>query len=120
LFSLISKKSATPLKPFKSDTIFNLDYEVFGWYPFWEKDYYKEINFSLLSTVAYFSYEVNPSTGHYKSIHDWQKTAMLNSAKTLGTKTLLTVTNFGEKDNHQLLSNSKSINTLIATLVKLL
>lgn len=120
LFNLTGKKNANHLGKYKPDTHFHLNYEVFGWYPFWEKDYYKEINFSLLSTVAYFSYEVNPSTGHYKRIYDWKHTPMIDSAKASGTKVLLTVSNFGDKDNHTLLSNPKAVRRLVSTLVKLL
>ncbi|MDO5968954.1 glycosyl hydrolase family 18 protein [Flavivirga aquimarina] len=105
----------------KTDKNFELGYEVFGWYPYWEKDYYKHINFSLLSTVAYFSYEVNPSTGKAISTHEWETTSLIDSIKAYpNKKILLTVSNFGERNNRRFLRNSKSIDTLISNLIKLL
>ena len=42
---------------------FRLQKEVFGWHPYWEGSGYTNYTFELLSTVAYFSYEVNPTNG---------------------------------------------------------
>ena len=99
---------------------FNLKYEVLGWYPYWEKDFYKHLNYSLLTTVAYFSYEVNPATGNPLTTHDWETTPLLDSAKAHGNRVLLTVSNFGKSNNKQLLENDKAIKTLIDQLKLLL
>lgn len=104
-----------------TDENFELGYEVFGWYPYWEKDYYKYINFSLLSTIAYFSYEVNPETGNAISTHDWETTALIDSIRMHPNKRiLLTVSNFGEKNNRNFLRNPKAIDQLISNLITLL
>ncbi len=106
---------------FKTEKEFELGYEVFGWYPYWEKEFYKHINFSLLSTVSYFSYEVDPSSGEAISTHDWETTPLIDSIRTYSNKKiLLTVTNFGERNNNKFLKNSKSIDKLIRNLIKLL
>jgi chitinase len=112
--------SGLKLEVFQPKNKFKLKYEVFGWYPYWEKDYYKYINYSLLSTVTYVSYEVNPQTGAAKTVHDWDKSPMIDSAKAHGTKVLLGVTNFGIDKNHKFLANKKAVNKLIKNLLQLL
>jgi len=106
--------------PYKPDTSFHLDYEVFGWYPFWEEDEHKLINYSLLSTLAYFSYEVDPSTGKPKTIHDWKTTPIVDSAKVHKLDMLLTITNFGRSNNKEFLTSKKARATLIKTLISLI
>ncbi len=102
---------------FKTKEGFKLDYEVFGWYPYWEKDYYKHLNYSLLSTVAYFSYEVDPRTGNPKTVYDWETTPLIDSIQAYkNKKALLTISNFGEKNNRRFLKNVTAINKLIENL----
>jgi len=103
----------------RTDTM-ALKKEVFGWYPYWDKDLHKSLNYSLLTTVAYFSYEVDPNTGKAKSIHDWNSTPLIDSLKSNRKRSLLTVTNFGKSANKKLLKNNKAINTLIASLKELI
>lgn len=99
---------------------FELGKEVLGWYPFWEKDLYKTLDYELLSTIAYFAYEVNPKNGNPKSIHDWNTTPLIDSARIHGKKVLLTVSNFGRANNRRLLKNRKSITNLINNLIQLI
>ncbi|WP_303315354.1 glycosyl hydrolase family 18 protein [Flavivirga abyssicola] len=107
--------------PIELSEDFELDYEVLGWYPYWEKEYYKQLNFSLLSTVAYFSYEVNPKTGDAITTHDWETTALIDSLKAQpNKKILLTVSNFGDTNNRKFLKNPDAIDTLISNLITLL
>jgi spore germination protein len=93
---------------------------VFGWHPYWMGTAYHSYNFSLLSAVAYFSYELDPSTGYYRTIHDWRTTNLVDSAHAHGCKVLLSVTNFGSKNNAQFLSNLNAQRTFINTLITLL
>ncbi len=100
---------------------FELDYEVFGFYPHWEKDYYKQLNFSLLTTVAYFSYEVNPKTGHPNTVHDWETTALVDAIRKHPNKELLlTVSNFGQHNNSEFLKNKEAVDVLTTNLITLL
>lgn len=96
----------------------DLKKEIFGWHPHWAKEKYKSYNFKLLTTLAYFSYELNPATGHYKTIHDWATTKVVDSAHAKGTKVHLTVSNFGEKNNVQFLKNNKAQQYFINEIVK--
>lgn len=115
-------ETLSPVKAVAANTPhnFQLKYEVLGWYPYWEKDYYKKLNLSLLTTVAYFSYEVNPKTGDPISVHDWETTPFIDTLKTKGKRVLLTVSNFGLHNNKRFLKNTSATEVLIANLIKLL
>lgn len=96
--------------------------EVFGWHPYWMGDAYKSYSYNLLSTIAYFSYDVDPETGSYRTdeaINDWKTTALVDSAQATGSKILLTVTNHGYFNNKQLLDNEQAQNVLIDSLISL-
>ena len=94
------------------------DFKTFGWYPYWMGTAYKSMNFDLLWGISYFGYEVNPKTGEAKSVHFWNTTPLVDSAKTHGCNVYLSLINLGEKPNHQLLSNEDARNTLITSAVK--
>ncbi|KJS05768.1 MAG: hypothetical protein VR77_01520 [Flavobacteriales bacterium BRH_c54] len=108
------------IQAYQASTKFKLEYEVFGWYPYWEADLYKSLNYSLLTTIAYFSYNLDPSTGNPTTIHDWETTPLIDSAKANGVKVLLTVTNFDQSNNETFLKNNKSISTFIKQIKSLL
>jgi spore germination protein YaaH len=96
-----------------------LSKKVFGWHPYWEGETYHDYDFSNLSTVAYFSYEVNPSTGGYSTIRTWNTTGLIQAAHAAGVKVVLTVTNFGGTNNATLLNSASSRENLISTLITL-
>ncbi|WP_417591671.1 glycosyl hydrolase family 18 protein [Owenweeksia hongkongensis] len=120
LYTVKESDSLTLAKPVKLHTSMHLAYEVLGWYPYWEKNFYENMSFSMLSTAAYFAYELNPKTGAAISLHDWKTTAMIDSAKHSGNSVLLTVTNFGKKNNKDFLSNSRAQAELISNVLELL
>lgn len=95
-------------------------YRVFGWHPYWCGDAYKSYNFSLLSFVSYFSYEVNPESGFYTDIHNWRETALVDSAHHYNCKVLLTLSLFGSDNNRKFLSSVASRKNLIATAITLI
>ena len=99
--------------------LLDTSYEVFGWHPYWMGNAYRSYNFSLLSYVSYFSYEVNPKTGFYSTIHNWRKTTLVDSAKKYNCKVLLTLTNFGSKENRILLTSTDAKQNLISTAITL-
>ncbi len=94
--------------------------DVFGFYPYWEEDLHKSLDYSLLSTVAYFSYEVDPKTGDSITVHDWLKTPLIDSLKNNNKKILLTVSNFGNENNKKFLKNTAAGDTLIKRIIELL
>lgn len=95
--------------------------QVYGYHPHWfGSSYYKNYDYTLLSTFAYFSYELNPTTGGYKNIHGWKTTPAIDLAKQAGCKVELSVTNFGYKNNARFLSNRKAWDRFATTIIELL
>lgn len=96
----------------------NLEKKVYGWHPYWVGTAYNNYDFELLSTFCYFSYELDPSTGDYNSIHSWKTTNSINLAQAAGSKVELCVTNFGGTNNTTFLTNpiaqQRCIDSLIA------
>lgn len=90
---------------------------VFGWHPYWGGTTYNDYDYSLLSDVCYFSYEVDPSTGGYTTIHNWKTTELVQRAKENGVRVHLCVTLFG--GHASLLENATSRRTLIDSLIAL-
>ncbi len=95
----------------------NAAVEVFGWHPYWMGSAYQSYNFKLLSSISYFSYELNPETGSYLTVNDWKTTRLVDRAKAAQCKVFLTVTNFGEEANRRFFKNhiaqKKSIEGII-------
>ncbi len=96
-----------------------LEKQVYGWHPYWMGSAYNNYDFSLLSTVSYFSYEVDPTTGNYSTIRDWKNTNLVNLAQAAGCRVELCVTNFGSSNNSTFLSNPVARQTLIDSLIAL-
>lgn len=97
--------------------------EVFGWHPHYMGNAYESYNFNLLTTIAYFSYDVDPETGGYRSedpINDWKTTGLIDSAHAKGCDVLLTVTNHGRSNNNIFLTNLTAQQNLIDSLISLL
>jgi hypothetical protein len=101
----------------KIATQYPLKKVVFGWHPYWGGTYYNEYDFTLLSDVAYFSYEVDPANGGYSTIHSWKTTPMIDLAKAAGTRVSLAVTLFS--GHKTFFENPTSRQTLIDSLVSL-
>lgn len=98
----------------------NLTYQVYGWHPYWLGTAYNSYDFNLLSTFSYFSYELNPSTGNYNTIHSWKTTPSITMAQAAGSRVELCVTNFGSANNNTFLTNPTARQTLIDSLISLL
>lgn len=95
--------------------------EVYGYHPHWlGADFYNNYDYSLLSTFSYFSYELNPYTGHYKTINSWKTSNSISQAQLAGCKVELCVTNFGGSRNARFLRNRKAWATLAVNLMELL
>ncbi|MFN8241195.1 MAG: glycosyl hydrolase family 18 protein [Bacteroidales bacterium] len=94
---------------------------VLGWHPYWvSSTAYLSYDYSALTHLAYFSYEVDTATGGYTSIHDWNTTPIISYAHQQGTKVLLTITNFGTSRNTELLTDTVKQHTLLNNIVTLL
>jgi spore germination protein len=95
--------------------------KVVGWHPYWvSSTAYLTYDYTALTHIAYFSYEVDTATGGFTSVHDWYSTPIISYAHERGTKVLLTVTNFGTARNTELLSDTVKQKYLINNVITLL
>jgi spore germination protein len=95
------------------------DFKVFGWHPHWMGEAYKSYNFGLISAVAYMGYEINPTTGAYKDIYDWQSSSIVDDAHKHNCKVLLNASCYGKKENYLFLSSNSSKANFIKNIVAL-
>jgi len=93
---------------------------VYGFHPYWYGTAYNSYDFSLLSTVSYFSYHVDPGTGDQKGVFFWEDTPLIDMAKAAGSRIDLTITSFGNADNRLFLGNRTAQKHCIETVTKLL
>lgn len=112
-------KSLPPQRSRTKSQVCALNKQVYGWHPYWVGTAYNNYDFNLLSTFSYFSYEVNPSTGSYTSIHSWKTTPSIDLAKAAGCRVELCVTNFGATQNTTFLTNPAAWDRLLDSLVVL-
>lgn len=91
---------------------------VFGWHPYWMGTAYTGYDYSLLSDVSYFSYEVDTATGSYKNLHSWKTTDLVPLAKNAGARVNLCVTLFA--GHAAVLGNPGRRETLIDSLIALI
>lgn len=96
-----------------------LTHRVFGWYPSWNGTKYTNLNYSVLSTIGYFSYEVNPTNGSYNSIGYWNTTPLVLWAHSNNVKIVLTATLFGNSSVKTFLTNNTAKQNFINTIVGL-
>lgn len=92
---------------------------VFGWHPHWAGEAYKSYNFSLLSAVAYYSYQINPATGSYYTIHDWENTGLIPEAHRYKCKVLLSANCFGADNVNKFLGNVEAQSNFVKTIIEL-
>ena len=71
------------------------NYLVFGWHPYWMGLSYKSYDYSILNTIAYYAYDIDPIDGSYTNpsvVEDWKQTDMVELAHASGGKVQLTIT----------------------------
>lgn len=115
--SLQGRSSKTIIK---NQLMRDTTYRVFGWHIYSNGTAYNNYNFSLLWGFSYFAYIVNPETGSYKDIHQWESSAIVDSAKAHDCEVYLTIANFGGDANATFLNNTNAQETLIDSVISLL
>ena len=112
LFSCSSKNKENKegTSTIQSDTISNknnakFNKEVFGFHPYWAKKKNNSYNYNVLTNLAYYSYELNPTTGSYKNISDWKNSTIIDNALESSANVYLTLTNFTKRKNEIFLRN---------------
>ena len=109
---------AAPSK-LKSASVGSLTHKVYGWHPYWvSASAYLSYDYSALSHIAYFSYEVDTANGGYTTLRGWNTTPVIDYAHQRGVKVALTVTNFGAARNTELLTDTVKQRFLFTTLVQ--
>ncbi len=94
-----------------------MDKIVFGWHPYWGGSNYLNYQWSYLTDMAYFSYEVDYTDGSALSTHSWETSPVVDSAQKYGVRVHLCVTLFGNHD--QFFANGTAQQNLIDNLVNL-
>jgi spore germination protein YaaH len=95
-----------------------LQKRVLGWHPYWATTSdIQSYQYSNLTTIAYFSYEVDPVDGTCANLYQWNTSPVVEWAHSNGVKVVLTATLFGAANNQQLLENTTACSTLINDLV---
>ncbi len=97
----------------------NLTKKVMGYHPYWVGTAYTGYDWSVLSHVIYFSYEVNENTGDYNNIYAWKTTNLVPTAHANGVKVQLCATLFGSTKLSTFLSNATARQRCIDSLVSL-
>lgn len=83
--------------------------EIFGWHPSWMKNAYESYNFSLLTMVSYFSYQINAQDGRpLNSLEDWQESNIVDLAHEQGCRVLLSLSIFGKNNQTVFLANRQA------------
>ncbi|MEW6511446.1 MAG: glycosyl hydrolase family 18 protein [Bacteroidota bacterium] len=96
---------------------------VFGYLPYWFRDRWQQIDYTLLSTVAYFSGEA-AADGSIGLLHGWPRYAgdpnadasvvsMINAAHARGVRVVLCITNFTAAQIDQIVSTPSATAALI-------
>ncbi|MCX6138413.1 MAG: glycosyl hydrolase family 18 protein [Ignavibacteriales bacterium] len=95
--------------------------KIFGWHPYWaDSTAHQLYDYTALSHIGYFSYDVDTATGGYTTLHNWNTTPVIDYAHQRGVKVMLTVVNFGNAQNTKILSDTNKQNRLISDLIQLL
>ena len=102
----------------KKPTGCTLNKRIFGWLPYWTTSTEENnLNLSLLSDVAYFSYEVDVNTGGATSAHSWTTDACVTKALSSGVKVSLTATLMAS--HATFFGSTTSENNFITTIINL-
>lgn len=94
-------------------------HEVFGFAPYWKFDSLNNVDFSVLTTFAYFGIPVNSdgtldtTDQGYITFHSDQATQIFSKAHSSGARVALTLTQMDNPTIESFLDNSDSQNTLI-------
>ena len=90
--------------------------EVHGFYPYWMGSDYEDYDWSLISTVAFFSLEVG-ANGDVAEDHGWPWTGLVNAAHAGGARVIVTATNFSSSPLTTLLASPANRTNAVSGLV---
>ncbi len=114
---------ASSLEPIQLNQ--NKKYEVFGFLPYWNLDKTQNINFSALTTLAYFGIEVDAdgnlldNDGGFTAFNSKQATEIFREAHRNGTRVVLTLTQMDGYSILALMDNPNAWNNVIDNSINL-
>ena len=94
------------------------DKEVFGYLPYWGYKYRDQLNYDLLTTIAYFGLKVN-GRGEIVNAYDWPATDLINRAHKEGVRVVPTVILFDPDEITALLESAENRTRLVENLLRL-
>lgn len=101
---------------FPSENQTQLTRSIFGYHPYWMNNNWEQYNWSLLSDLCYFSYEVDAATGNPVTTNAFESAAVIDTALDHGVKMHLCVTLFS--GHAQFLGNAAARRHLCAKLTE--
>jgi len=107
----------------RQTTSCQLQKQVMGYHPYWAGTAYTRYQWNLLSTIVFFSYEVDPTTGSYSNptvINTWRTTNLVTTAQANGTEVQLCATLFGGTNLTTFLTNATARLRCIDSLISLI
>ncbi|GIV22817.1 MAG: glycosyl hydrolase family 18 protein [Bacteroidia bacterium] len=113
----------TPAPALRNTSTCNLTKQVMGYHPYWAGTAYTSYQWNLLSTIVFFSYEVDPATGTYANptvINTWRTTNLVSIAQSNGVEVQLCATLFGGTNLTNFLTNATARLRCIDSLVSLI
>lgn len=114
--ALVQTTMPGPINYLKAGSLSHL---VYGWHPYWASSAaYQNYDYSALTHISYFSFEVDTATGSYSNLRGWNTTPIIDYAHQRGVKVTLTVTNFGSARNIKILSDTVKQYTLISNIIQ--
>ncbi|MCC7301844.1 MAG: hypothetical protein IT233_04300 [Bacteroidia bacterium] len=119
--SLRAQHASSPVQPAPYSpsprSACTLQKRVFGWHPYWMGSTYNNYNWSLISDLSYFSYEVDAATGNAVTTHNWSTAAVVTAAQANGVRVNLCATLFSS--HATFLTNSTAKQNFISTIIAL-
>jgi Glycosyl hydrolases family 18/Secretion system C-terminal sorting domain/CUB domain len=110
-FDSLQHFETTDFKPAQAE----LTHTVFGYHPYWVGSAYVNYQWSLLSDLCYFSYDVDANSGDPLTVHDWLNDAAIDSAFANNVKVHLCVTLFSAHSTF--FGNADAMQNLIDQLI---
>jgi len=90
--------------------------EIFGYLPYWVFGNYPNLNYDLLTTIAYFGVDID-AQGNLINLRDWPAAGLVNMAHSRGVRVVLTVILFTPPDIEGLISDPNRRQKLINNLL---
>ncbi len=90
--------------------------QVMGYYPYWSSTEPADLDYELLSTVAWFGASIGDD-GFFTDMYGWPDGDLIDEAHANGTRVVLTVTNFSETSITNLLSVQQHRSDAVAEIV---